>query len=46
VLFADGAYQGEVAAAAARQERVALTIVKRSDRANGFVVLPRRWVVV
>jgi len=45
VLFADGAYQGEVAAAAARQERVALTIVKRSDRANGFVVLPRRWVV-
>jgi putative transposase len=45
LLFADGGYRGEVAAAAARQERLALAIVKRSDAALGFVVLPRRWVV-
>src|SRR3979409_1041627 len=46
-LFADGAYQGP-------EFRKALTkllpqlqteIIKRSDQAKGFVVLPRRWVV-
>jgi transposase len=45
LLFADGGYQGEVAASAARDERLALAIVKRSDHAAGFVVLSRRWVV-
>ena len=45
LLFADGGYQGEVAALAARQEWVALAIVKRSDRATGFVLLPKRWIV-
>jgi transposase len=45
LLFADGGYQGEIAAAAARDERMALAIVKRSDQAAGFVALPRRWVV-
>jgi len=45
LLFADGGYQGEVAAIAAHQERLKLAIVKRSDHATGFVVLPRRWVV-
>jgi transposase len=45
LLFADGGYQGQVAASAAREERLELTIVKRSDDAAGFVVLPRRWVV-
>ncbi len=45
LLFADGGYQGEVAAAAARQERLTMAIVKRSDHAAGFVALPRRWVV-
>jgi transposase len=45
LLFADGAYRGEVAASAARQERLALAVVKRSDHAAGFVVLPRRWIV-
>jgi transposase len=44
-LFADGGYQGEVAAAAARCERLALAIVKRPDQATGFVVLPKRWIV-
>ena len=45
LLFADGGYQGEVATTAARQERVELAIIKRSDHATGFVILPRRWVV-
>jgi putative transposase len=45
LLFADGGYQGKVAASAAREEWLALTFVKRSDHAGGFVVLPRRWVV-
>ena len=35
-VFADGGYQGEVAAAAARAERLELAIVKRSDRGVGF----------
>lgn len=45
-LIADGAYAGE-------KLRTALTglgswtleIVRRSDRAEGFVVLPKRWIV-
>jgi transposase len=45
LVFADGGYQGNVAAAAAREERLALAIVKRSDQATGFVVLPKRWIV-
>ena len=45
LLFADGGYQGGIAASAARAERLALAIVKRTDHAAGFVVLPRRWVV-
>ena len=45
LLFADGGYQGEVAASAARREQLELAIIKRSAAATGFVVLPRRWVV-
>ncbi len=45
-LFADGAYSGTgTAAAAKRTGKVVLEIVKRSDAANGFVVLPKRWIV-
>jgi transposase len=45
-LFADGAYSGtDTAATAKRTGKVALEIVKRSDAANGFVVLPKRWIV-
>jgi transposase len=43
-IFADGAYQGAATAAAVR----ALgdwEIVKRSDQASGFEVLPKRWIV-
>jgi transposase len=45
-LFADGGYAGEkLSAAIAHIEGLAMEIVKRSDAAKGFVVLPKRWVV-
>ncbi len=45
-LFADGAYAGEkLRQALAKFGRWTVEIVKRSDRAAGFAVLPRRWVV-
>ena len=46
-LYADGGYQGaEFRAAIARiMASIDVEIIKRSDRAKGFVVLPRRWVV-
>jgi transposase len=46
-LYADGGYQGEPFQNALRKAlaQVTVDIVKRSDRASGFVVLPRRWVV-
>lgn len=46
VVFADGGYQGEKASTAlAVAGDWKLSIVKRSDTAKGFVVLPKRWVV-
>ena len=52
MIFADGGYAGKledfVAAAAGVFGHAAgliLTIIKRSDKAQGFVVLPLRWVV-
>jgi transposase len=46
-LFADGGYQGAQFCKAQRKAlpHLAAEIVKRSDRAKGFEVLPRRWVV-
>jgi transposase len=45
-IFADGAYAGEkLAEALAPLGNWTLEIVKRSDAAKGFVLLPRRWVV-
>ncbi len=46
-LFADGGYQGPVfqKGAAKALPRLKIEIVKRSDRAKGFELLPRRWVV-
>jgi putative transposase len=44
-LFADGGYQGALAAAAAARERLTLEIVKRPPATQGFEVLPRRWVI-
>ena len=46
-LFADAGYQGPrfAAAVAEHMPQLAVEIVKRSDQAKGFVVLPMRWVV-
>lgn len=46
-LFADGGYQGEQFQSGLRAAlaHVQVEIVKRSDRAKGFVVLPKRWIV-
>jgi transposase len=45
-IYADGGYQGpRVRAAAARTGTWRIEIIKRSDIAKGFVVLPKRWVV-
>ncbi len=44
--IADGGYQGEATATAVRERAgIPLEIVKRSDTAKGFVLLPKRWIV-
>ena len=43
---ADGGYQGAATAAQVKAEAgIDLDIVKRSDNATGFHVLPKRWIV-
>jgi transposase len=46
-LFADGGYQGPQfqKALAKVMPQLKTEIIKRSDKAKGFKVLPRRWVV-
>jgi len=46
-LFADSAYQGPIFADALGKilPRLKIEIVKRSDQAKGFVLLPKRWIV-
>jgi transposase len=46
-LFADAAYQGPIfhEGLAAIRKQIEIEIVKRSDQAKGFVVLPKRWIV-
>lgn len=47
-VWADGGYAGELVAWVWRlrpRGRVHLDIVKRSDQARGFHVLPKRWIV-
>ena len=46
-LYADGGYQGREFQAAVKKAlgRVNVEIVKRSDQATGFFVLPKRWIV-
>jgi transposase len=46
-LYADGGYQGPVFQSAVKDAMDSLNveIVKRTDQAKGFVVLPKRWVV-
>lgn len=45
LVWADGGYGGRLVVWAAKALRLPVTIVKRSDTAKGFQVLPRRWVV-
>lgn len=45
VGYADQAYTGEPAAAAAEADGVELVVVKRPSGQKGFSVLPKRWVV-
>jgi transposase len=46
-LYADGGYQGPQFQCAVKKilRRLNLEIVKRSDQAKRFVVLPKRWIV-
>jgi hypothetical protein len=46
-IFADGGYQGPQFSCGAAKvlPQVNIEIVKRSDRAKRFEVLPKRWVV-
>jgi len=45
-IFADGGYAGEkLRDALSGLGRWTVQIIKRSDTAKGFEVLPRRWVV-
>jgi transposase len=45
VVWADGGYAGRLVTWATGVLRLNITVVKRSDDARGFVVVPRRWVV-
>ena len=46
-LYADGGYSGAAFQRAVKRAiaKLDVEIVKRSDAAKGFIVLPRRWVV-
>ena len=46
-LYADGGYQAQAFQQGVKKAiaRVNVEIVKRSDQAKGFVVLPKRWIV-
>ena len=45
-VFADGGYAGDkLRSALAGRGKWTIEIIKRSDKAKGFKVLPRRWVV-
>ena len=46
-LYADGGYQGVQFQSGMKQalQQVSVEIIKRSDQARGFTVLPKRWVV-
>lgn len=46
-LYADGGYQGAAFRKGLKKAltKVNVEIVKRSDQAKGFVVLPKRWIV-
>jgi len=45
LVWADGGYAGKLVKLVSALFAWTLQIIKRSDIARGFVVLPRRWVV-
>jgi transposase len=46
LAFVDNGYAGdETARAAYEASRIRISVVRRSDRAKGFIVLPKRWIV-
>jgi transposase len=45
LAYVDQGYTGEKAAEAAKQQGIALEVVKLPEAKRGFVLLPRRWVV-
>jgi len=45
VVFADGGYAGQLVSWFKETVGWTLEIVKRSDQATGFTVLPKRWIV-
>lgn len=45
LVWADGGYAGALVNWALQELRLRLEIVKRTDAMEGFVVIPRRWVV-
>ncbi len=45
LVWADGGYTGRLVGWAKEKLQLTVEIVKRNDGMNGFVVLPRRWVV-
>ena len=46
-LYADGGYAGDTFRAGVKRclKSLGVEIVKRSDKAKGFEVLPKRWIV-
>ena len=45
IAFVDQGYTGETAADAAKEHGIKLEVIKLPTAKNGFVLLPRRWVV-
>ncbi len=45
ILYADAGYTGEETAATAQAHGMRLVVVKRPEASQGFVLLPKRWVV-
>ena len=45
LIWADGGYAGQLVRWTRQQLRRKLEIVKRSDDATGFAVIPKRWIV-
>jgi len=45
LIWADGGYAGKLIAFAYHYFRIIVQLIKRSDKATGFTILPRRWVI-